>query len=108
RPSPLPCSPAHLPLLPFPTRRSSDLVRHRGGHLRHLHCLRHLQRSGPARRRGDRGARRSDTRGLPGSAPLSLHLVAAGEGIGERSEEHRLNSSHVSISYAVFCLKKKI
>src|SRR5699024_12245732 len=23
-----------------------------------------------------------------------------------RSEEHRLNSSHVSISYAVFCLKK--
>src|SRR5699024_11393985 len=24
-----------------------------------------------------------------------------------RSEEHRLNSSHVSISYAVFCLKKK-
>src|SRR5699024_12192082 len=25
----------------------------------------------------------------------------------ERSEEHTLNSSHVSISYAVFCLKKK-
>src|SRR5438477_13196788 len=25
-----------------------------------------------------------------------------------RSEEHRLNSSHMSISYAVFCLKKKI
>src|SRR6266581_2633580 len=25
-----------------------------------------------------------------------------------RSEEHRLNSSHPSISYAVFCLKKKI
>src|SRR5690554_2715308 len=25
-----------------------------------------------------------------------------------RSEEHRLNSSHVRISYAVFCLKKKI
>src|SRR5438309_4762260 len=24
-----------------------------------------------------------------------------------RSEEHRLNSSHSSISYAVFCLKKK-
>src|SRR5207249_12039544 len=30
---------------------------------------------------------------------------AAGRG---RSEEHTLNSSHVSISYAVFCLKKKI
>src|SRR5699024_12507599 len=25
----------------------------------------------------------------------------------DRSEEQRLNSSHVSISYAVFCLKKK-
>src|SRR5689334_23548447 len=25
----------------------------------------------------------------------------------DRSEEHRLNSSHSSISYAVFCLKKK-
>src|SRR5438477_5906194 len=27
--------------------------------------------------------------------------------IGNRSEEHTLNSSHMSISYAVFCLKKK-
>src|SRR5215510_11235157 len=26
---------------------------------------------------------------------------------GRRSEEHTLNSSHVAISYAVFCLKKK-
>src|SRR5690606_40120164 len=26
---------------------------------------------------------------------------------GSRSEEQRLNSSHVKISYAVFCLKKK-
>src|SRR5437899_6456035 len=26
---------------------------------------------------------------------------------GERSEEHSLNSSHLGISYAVFCLKKK-
>src|SRR5436305_6641098 len=26
---------------------------------------------------------------------------------GQRSEETRLNSSHVRISYAVFCLKKK-
>src|SRR3712207_7869222 len=27
--------------------------------------------------------------------------------VGHRSEEHRLNSSHANISYAVFCLKKK-
>src|SRR5699024_11293649 len=40
-----------------------------------------------------------------------LHLgnsVAREDGAGGgRSEEHTLNSSHVSISYAVFCLKKK-
>src|SRR5690242_20953318 len=29
------------------------------------------------------------------------------EKIVQRSEEHTLNSSHMSISYAVFCLKKK-
>src|SRR5215468_11996078 len=27
--------------------------------------------------------------------------------LSRRSEEHRLNSSHITISYAVFCLKKK-
>src|SRR5690349_23240207 len=30
-----------------------------------------------------------------------------GQGVLHRSEEHTLNSSHVEISYAVFCLKKK-
>src|SRR5699024_12775385 len=34
-------------------------------------------------------------------AKLIKHLLIV------RSEEHTLNSSHVSISYAVFCLKKK-
>src|SRR2546427_8736865 len=29
------------------------------------------------------------------------------QGDSHRSEEHRLNSSHSQISYAVFCLKKK-
>src|SRR5690242_21283950 len=29
------------------------------------------------------------------------------QGLLDRSEEHTLNSSHMSISYAVFCLKKK-
>src|SRR5690348_17755834 len=29
------------------------------------------------------------------------------KGVGERSEEHTSESSHPSISYAVFCLKKK-
>src|SRR5437773_4294951 len=29
------------------------------------------------------------------------------EDMEDRSEEHTLNSSHITISYAVFCLKKK-
>src|SRR5699024_11985180 len=39
----------------------------------------------------------------------SLHRCAQLESARRagRSEEPRLNSSHVSISYAVFCLKKK-
>src|SRR5207249_11161796 len=48
-----------------------------------------------------RGARR---RGKgPGSPPGRRRRPAQ----RRRSEEPRLNSSHVSISYAVFCLKKK-
>src|SRR5690242_9217388 len=33
--------------------------------------------------------------------------LSHGDGRDRRSEEHTLNSSHMSISYAVFCLKKK-
>src|SRR5207253_9539460 len=39
---------------------------------------------------------------------LAVELVRAGLGREvDRSEEHTSNSSHVAISYAVFCLKKK-
>src|SRR4051812_49962729 len=48
----------------------------------------------------------------PGGLLLQRALVAVLNVIfviGEvRSEDTRLNSSHMSISYAVFCLKKKI
>src|SRR5699024_12843663 len=74
----------------FPTRRSSDLagpaLRHRLGHF--------------AVKTGVQGGAR---RLRAGAAPLPP----------AHPEEHRdrkstrLNSSHVSISYAVFCLKKK-
>src|SRR5438874_2293092 len=37
---------------------------------------------------------------------LGMRAGTAGES-AQRSEEHSLNSSHVEISYAVFCLKKK-
>src|SRR5690606_41815880 len=43
--------------------------------------------------------------------PHHVHLmfvrVKSDGSLVKRSEEHRLNSSHVKISYAVFCLKKK-
>src|SRR5207249_5671412 len=45
----------------------------------------------------------------PSECPLDRlgdGLLAVGDRV-DRSEETRLNSSHVSISYAVFCLKKK-
>src|SRR5690348_18074441 len=46
---------------------------------------------------------------LPGErvdlAPLGRHLARVGEPLDRKST--RLNSSHPSISYAVFCLKKK-
>src|SRR5437899_10680706 len=51
--------------------------------------------------------------GLPGHRVLrrdGLAVPHAGERVHlveERSEETRLNSSHLGISYAVFCLKKK-
>src|SRR5437870_6985947 len=44
---------------------------------------------------------------------FEIRLIACAESrtqhwqLPGRSEEHTLNSSHVAISYAVFCLKKK-
>src|SRR5207249_2676323 len=46
---------------------------------------------------------------LPAVSPEQLARAMVGDGIteGEDRKSTRLNSSHVSISYAVFCLKKK-
>src|SRR5437773_4128752 len=45
--------------------------------------------------------------GWTGYAPLSaLPSAGPGKGLGDRKST-RLNSSHITISYAVFCLKKK-
>src|SRR5699024_12754444 len=75
----------------FPTRRSSDLevigVRLSGGP-RALHDPADRSTAAPLRHRVH-----------PGAAPLW-------SGQPDRKST-RLNSSHVSISYAVFCLKKK-
>src|SRR5438876_4424933 len=58
---------------------------------RHDRCFEQDQREQPA-----------DQRHL---SPLAIRLAAAG-GVEDRKST-RLNSSHPSISYAVFCLKKK-
>src|SRR5690606_42024561 len=72
----------HLPS--FPTRRSSDL---------------------PVRVR--RGERREQGDGESQHQPDRHPAGRAGVGSRQDRKSTRLNSSHVKISYAVFCLKKK-
>src|SRR5690606_40680517 len=90
----------------FPTRRSSDLdlarqvaLRHRGGD---LGDVAHLA--------GQVGRHRVHRVGevLPGPGHARHHGLAAELALGAQDRKStRLNSSHVKISYAVFCLKKK-
>src|SRR5438477_8655215 len=64
-----------------------------------------LFRSGTRRKRdGSRGPR---CRTPPGRAAVAPEGRVRGEGIRGDRKSTRLNSSHMSISYAVFCLKKK-
>src|SRR5436309_14919889 len=71
----------------FPTRRSSDLYQRYSTNL----ALAELDRLPPGLRRAGRGRR----------------LPAARRRRPRDRKSTRLNSSHVKISYAVFCLKKK-
>src|SRR5690606_41754687 len=90
-------------LRPFPTRRSSDLRRRcRRG------CNRRRQSQGRAKKPCEHVV------GLPRrTAAASLRLptapscCTAGSGFAGDRKSTRLNSSHVTISYAVFCLKNK-
>src|SRR5438309_8044648 len=79
----------HRDLHSFPTRRSSDLA--------------------PAprtpRRRTRRAARRFAR--CAWSPPFPVTARGEGEFYAQDRKSTRLNSSHSSISYAVFCLKKK-
>src|SRR5207249_7664093 len=92
----------------FPTRRSSDLaslVHHRRAvgrrHLRRTVARSVVHHDGPVP-----GGQRAEHSGQGGG------LVEAGQHHIDQfhtdRKSTRLNSSHVSISYAVFCLKKKI
>src|SRR5699024_12615642 len=89
--SSLPCCDLHS----FPTRRSSDLGLLACGKIQFR--LRVLQRLGQAHRQAMQGVN-------DGNESLEVQLD---EVIDPDRKSTRLNSSHVSISYAVFCLKKK-
>src|SRR5207245_3627225 len=84
----------------FPTRRSSDLVTRSLGRPGRLaaHDAGQVDRlSGPALRLG-------------GDEPRHFYVVRDEDGRSRLVQDRkstRLNSSHGSISYAVFCLKKK-
>src|SRR5690606_41979788 len=84
------------PLHSFPTRRSSDL-RYRKGDGPPYHLL--FSRRGFTRELEAR-ARRDSRVVLLGPKQL------LGDGVRQDRKSTRLNSSHVKISYAVFCLKK--
>src|SRR5436309_8828479 len=100
----LPASAPHRALHSFPTRRSSDLA---------LGPRRAALRAGVAADGAEPGLGRPT---LPGGTP---HEEAAADLLEFRQvmwddpvpaldrKSTRLNSSHVKISYAVFCLKKK-
>src|SRR5207249_11609012 len=89
----------------FPTRRSSDL--HDAVHVGEIA----EQQIGTARRQlvGRMLAGR-DRHRHRAAAPRALHVegCVADDRHAVDRKSTRLNSSHVSISYAVFCLKKKM
>src|SRR5690606_39971130 len=79
----------------FPTRRSSDLA------------ARSEARHHPGFRRNDASAARRGAARVARDDPHRLDRTRA-QGAADRDRKStRLNSSHVKISYAVFCLKKK-
>src|SRR5205807_3404933 len=100
-----PSSSATRALHSFPTRRSSDLLE--------LHASL-LERLAGRGRRADAHVLGLDPRHRPRHQPAEgLEAVRRGEILarehgGRRDRKStRLNSSHLVISYAVFCLKKK-
>src|SRR5690606_41466911 len=95
------CSADHRDLPSFPTRRSSDLPATFACHVQPPGLNTRLW----AARGNDARQNPLDARGF-----LPHYWIRLMEPLrfGHRSEEHTSESSHVKISYAVFCLKKKI
>src|SRR5439155_2848864 len=91
----------HLDLHSFPTRRSSDLSSFQSGR---RESNRQSPWSCPETAIDEYAACPSNALGIKHiGASMKRTLV-----VGLDRKSTRLNSSHVAISYAVFCLKKKI
>src|SRR5690606_41420930 len=96
-------SPPPRPLHSFPTRRSSDLS---------FYARRAVTQVPADQAREDRGrageageAALGDRAMVRAAQHMKAHPARSGREQDRKST--RLNSSHVKISYAVFCLKKK-
>src|SRR5205085_10600391 len=100
---------AHPPdLLPFPTRRSSDLFRDAEQAQRPLRP--EDVRCAPRRVVDGGGAQPARVRLARHAARIGEAVVSSRPLMGIKDTDRkstRLNSSHSQISYAVFCLKKK-
>src|SRR5262245_64465969 len=88
------CLCTHQDLHSFPTRRSSDLKR-----TARLNTIAHILATIPYKRR------KRDKVKLPKRSQSGKYDFVALPSLDRKST--RLNSSHLGISYAVFCLKKK-
>src|SRR5205807_7401226 len=93
---------------PFPTRRSSDPAPpSRTASKPHE---RYRRRDGDGARGAARGAGLGRPAGTPaerGGSQVRADRGAVPDARGADRKSTRLNSSHLVISYAVFCLKKK-
>src|SRR5207249_11525161 len=89
----------------FPTRRSSDLQQAQKRHGEKCRRCSAQQHEGCSRHESRNGNVISPLQRSVGAAISRCHSGSRRE---QDRKSTRLNSSHVSISYAVFCLKKKI
>src|SRR5690349_24192639 len=102
------CYGLHRDLHSFPTRRSSDLISR-------TNCAQEVLPLVPVIAaiisgwRGENCAASAETaRRMSGVVTIDIFAMdAVPSGASTDRKSTRLNSSHVEISYAVFCLKKK-
>src|SRR5207253_7385006 len=92
----------------FPTRRSSDLaLRRPGGGRRDAAARRRRQQGLLGRTDWSASAKQPSTCSACRRRSVKAVPVRSCVAASKDRKSTRLNSSHVAISYAVFCLKKK-